>query len=608
MTQIQYIAVDTPKGNRPLVSVKVSDLGANPTLTNVRSKCLVPTTHAFSANESNPISDETTLEEYISLTSSFNGVKKTDTSTAGEDSNNSANTSNSQGIQTIRIKLVSLSPVKAEKEEKTKENLAQSTVGKDLKDLLKSFRKPVEAGELSNTAALLGNLASLQESYITKANTKAYIDAADLTETQWENILFNNRLLHGYYYNDENGILIKAPKRAFAIKRPVATPDPTRGLVGSDIPANNKLEERKAIPPKTETEAPGVREYLNTLPGIPLFHVHDDSSITVVEAQTAFQKKMADQGFNSAAIEANLGLLSASGSWQDEKSHATVNRDVGKQTSLHVAYKFPRVAVDLSPEYLQLSDECWNDILQITDLDGVDRFEKQYGNAFPTQVMLGGFLHSSRFVDAQSTDHLEKIKAETKTAAGISFASPKLSLGVNYAKANGNEDEKSSGAAYQNANLAWEARGGDTTLCSNPPEWANTVKDYRNWRITEQSHMLSLKKVISQIDYLIYQRLEYPSNALPTTTPKGQTDALIRAFAKLLRVPNDPKLKSLAGFFSRDDSLNDFNTWLKQHGREKLLLGEDRTWDKLNPDQKIFYGWYAVEKKGFPNPSPTRKP
>jgi cobalamin biosynthesis protein CbiD len=41
MAQSQYIAVDTPKGTRPLVSVKVSDLGDNPTLASVRSKCLV---------------------------------------------------------------------------------------------------------------------------------------------------------------------------------------------------------------------------------------------------------------------------------------------------------------------------------------------------------------------------------------------------------------------------------------------------------------------------------------------------------------------------------------------------------------------------------------
>jgi hypothetical protein len=58
--------------------------------------------------------------------------------------------------------------VTVEKEGHAREDLAQSTVGKDLRELLKGFGKPVEAGKLSNTAELLDNLASLQESYATK--------------------------------------------------------------------------------------------------------------------------------------------------------------------------------------------------------------------------------------------------------------------------------------------------------------------------------------------------------------------------------------------------------------------------------------------------------
>lgn len=45
------------------------------------------------------------------------------------------------------------------------------------------------------------------------SSKKHYDEPADLTETQWENVLFNNRLLHGYYFDDANGTLMKAPKR-----------------------------------------------------------------------------------------------------------------------------------------------------------------------------------------------------------------------------------------------------------------------------------------------------------------------------------------------------------------------------------------------------------
>lgn len=43
-------------------------------------------------------------------------------------------------------------------------------------------------------------------------SSTSYDEPADLTETQWENILFKNRMLHGYYYN-AGQVLVKAPKR-----------------------------------------------------------------------------------------------------------------------------------------------------------------------------------------------------------------------------------------------------------------------------------------------------------------------------------------------------------------------------------------------------------
>ncbi|KAB8238181.1 uncharacterized protein BDW43DRAFT_263177 [Aspergillus alliaceus] len=64
------------------------------------------------------------------------------------------------------------------------------------------------------------------------------------------------------------------------------------------------------------------------------------------------------------------------------------------------------------------------------------------------QVMLGGFLLSTQFVDAKSTSHLETAKVETMIAAGKSFASPKLNFDINHANADLTEQENRSGAAY----------------------------------------------------------------------------------------------------------------------------------------------------------------
>jgi hypothetical protein len=48
-----------------------------------------------------------------------------------------------------------------------------------------------------------------------------------------------------------------------------------------------------------------------------------------------------------------------------------------RQTDLDDS-QFPRVVVDLSPEYLQLSNECYNDIQNLTEQTKF-QFERQYG-------------------------------------------------------------------------------------------------------------------------------------------------------------------------------------------------------------------------------------
>lgn len=121
---------------------------------------------------------------------------------------------------------------------KPQENVPQFTVISDLKNLLGSAGKGVDGGKVGNTAELLGKLDSLQQNYATAAryvlcrwrhiidnadmdlyqySSRDYTEPADLTETQWENILFNNRILHGYTHMPGTGLLVKAPKRGMLI-------------------------------------------------------------------------------------------------------------------------------------------------------------------------------------------------------------------------------------------------------------------------------------------------------------------------------------------------------------------------------------------------------
>jgi hypothetical protein len=51
-------------------------------------------------------------------------------------------------------------------------------------------------------------------------------------------------------------------------------------------------------------------------------------------------------------------------------------------------------------------------------------------------------------------------------AAGISIQSPKASGSFNVAKVDSKSQEDGTASLFQDAHLTWDARGGDTLLCS----------------------------------------------------------------------------------------------------------------------------------------------
>lgn len=140
------------------------------------------------------------------------------------------------------------------------------------------------------------------------------------------------------------------------------------------------------------------------------------------------------------------------------------------------------------------------------------------GTVFATHFTLGGELTSSRLFHGSDAVELSTVKDSVKVAAGLSITSPYGSGGFSYGSSNSSESSKGEKAAQQSMRLAWQARGGDTLLCSkyvtritqtfftdlqgekergcmltpaflclSPPAWASTVKDYRLWRIMDVS-------------------------------------------------------------------------------------------------------------------------
>ena len=56
-------------------------------------------------------------------------------------------------------------------------------------------------------------LASLTTNYATNPGSGAFTEPADITEKQWDSIFKHNRALHGYWYDWDLNILVKASKK-----------------------------------------------------------------------------------------------------------------------------------------------------------------------------------------------------------------------------------------------------------------------------------------------------------------------------------------------------------------------------------------------------------
>ncbi|VBB81427.1 Putative protein of unknown function [Podospora comata] len=598
------IQIESP-GGEPFPSISSKTLGSDvkkATLSKLRGLCRIPKKYAFSTNGKNALSDSTSLNDYIHLTpdnlASLSPEAKATEKVEGAPAAETEEKPKPKGVPFVTVHLVSTVVAS-----KPQENVPQFTVISDLKNLLGSAGKGVDGGKVGNTAELLGKLDSLQQNYATAASSRDYTEPADLTETQWENILFNNRILHGYTHMPGTGLLVKAPKRAFSIRRPLQAPSPDLGEV-----AKAPVPEEKALDKTSDKKV--VKEYLNTVPGIPSFYIDDDSKVTVTETRTAFQRSMAREGFSSTAIEANASgspfgkSISASAALSEENSYSKKSLTEETDFNLEVAYKFPRVAIDLSPRYLQLSDECEEAIKNSkSDYDKV-QFINDYGDAFPTKVVLGGFLRSSRQVKVKTNEQLDAAKEETKKAAGLSFASPQVSFGVNYAKTTSDTTTTAQGQTIGNAALTWEARGGDTVLCSNPSAWASTVKDYRYWRITEQSQTVSLVRIIDGIDPNMAHKVEFPNqkdDKLPGNGDLPESELIDKATNLLMGPPSSVPMQIVLKAYREDTDKKGYHAWLKkEHSTEYddlEIKDPGAGWDSLTDSCKTYYIIYVYKAK-----------
>ncbi|RAH64563.1 uncharacterized protein BO66DRAFT_475666 [Aspergillus aculeatinus CBS 121060] len=267
------------------------------------------------------------------------------------------------------------------------------------------------------------------------------------------------------------GLLAKAPKRSFAIRLPAEALSPQLGEVAkvpaTPSPQGSATGSSQASVKTNGTKKDPVKEYLNTVPGVPFFYVGDDSKVTVTQKRTA------------------------------------------------------------------------------------------------------------------------------------------LSFGVNYANTTSETKTSSQDQTVGNAALSWEARGGDTVLCSNPSAWAATVKDYFYWRITEQSQTVFLVSVIDGIDPNMAHKVEYPDQehgSTPDNTKLTERE-LINKATNLLQGPEISKpMQVILNAYKGDSDKRQYNDWVTKEKPHKVdlrrLKNVTSAWSDISPSQQIYYIiFFHKEKK-----------
>ncbi|RAO68399.1 uncharacterized protein BHQ10_004411 [Talaromyces amestolkiae] len=389
-------------------------------------------------------------------------------------------------------------------------------VQQNLEDPAKEFLKKQldlklqSAPELKDIRAELLSSAFNADKWRASATGKRSV-AANLNERDWSVITRTNCLLSGYKLafepkpakkNEKGEVVEKAqtipigversPYNAFRLKErifddyEVAAP-PSKAIDSNDSQGVN---------------APSLRFSFR----IPRFQVDDSSYVNVIETSTALQSSLAKSSFSNSSVEASAGgsfwgvSAAVKAGFQQGRQEQSLTAKSDKEDNIHITYNFPRVTVFLDANSLELTPEVKKDIAKVKDQPSLENFREKYGDVFSQRVKLGGKLTSSTHIKSKSESEQSKRENQLKIAAAASFSGGYGSFSAEGSSSSGEQKDTGTDKQDFSSTLSWEATGGDTTLCNDPPKWCSTVGSFYNWRIVEHDAPIALSKLISTFD------------------------------------------------------------------------------------------------------------
>ena len=317
--------------------------------------------------------------------------------------------------------------------------------------------------------------------------------ATELKDDAWQHLIATTKMLHGYVLNSATG-LSRARSQAFQLKLP-----------------------------------PG-QAYTDTTMIKPEFEVFDASSITIKETKTQTERSMAQNGFSSQAISASVGVstpyvgASVEASHKSESSISKNEGDFKDRMEYTATYNFPRARIFLDELNLEVTPECAKYLAKIQtaaakikkNIDSekpagkdnavgeairlVTQFYARFGQIFACNIQLGGQLTTSKAAASFASTKEEEKRDAMQAAVAASVETKVVSASASYSKGTETEDKRRNMDIDSSSQLAWSARGGNSLLCANPAAWANSVSDYRQWRVMEQADVVALPELISKLE------------------------------------------------------------------------------------------------------------
>ncbi|PLB43350.1 hypothetical protein P170DRAFT_481297 [Aspergillus steynii IBT 23096] len=335
----------------------------------------------------------------------------------------------------------------------------------------------------------------------------ATVYPSDMTERHWNIVFRNNCLLHG-----------------------------SRTSM-YEVSINKKVE--RAVYPANASHSPF------------------DSYVEMSETSKSVAKAMADSSMTEYAAEVAIGggafgvSAAVKGGYSSNSSDSKATQNDTQTKVLTITYNFPRVVIHLDESSLELTEECKADINTLGHKMSLTDFNEKYGHYFATRIELGGRLHSSEdCTKLQDSERTEKAKS-MKAAASLSFSSPwvQASASANYGSASNNMTENKTSS--MNMTMTWEAKGGDTLLCNNPPAWCSTVASYYNWRVVKQESLIPVTDMIMNLSggSILKAKIDAIKNPPGPTdkTSEGKTDADKTGTSHETSLPVKPETHVQAG-------------------------------------------------------------